>query len=875
MGVAVFGEGCNFAGCFEKEVEMKEKSFEEMLDLICHELDTSSKDDQAAYTMLLGAGFSYGVIPTAKEILIDAPVWLYKKRNNKPDAKSLNTSEITRNFWIKVQDRYKQDHNGLKLEFDKDSGFPKDDYISAAYKLLMSVDCPGGLTTPALRRDYIRDLCQSSSRKNNPAHLYLACLLNQQKKHKLKYGLNFCKTILTTNFDPLLQDAMQLVNVLYYMSDRPEVLDYLQEDSHEAIHLVYTHGSIHRYRLLNSEDEIKEGEKNSSSLKSHFEQHGVIVMGYGGWKDATMKALQEANQFDRNLYWCVRNGDTISKEINELLESHSACAFKVIISNADEAMNKIFERLTGSQLPEFLDDPIGMIIEQMDGLSFTESKMPEPKSEETISKSGFSDNYNSQIENSVKRLRMARETYINPEKYRSEDVDVKQPGESKVLVEELEDMKVQAVASKYIDEAYRLIKSKEIIKAIDLLSKVLDIPGVPAKRKARILIIRGLLYGELKPPKTEEEIADYTAVIEMPDVSVEQKARALINRGVAYGELKPPKIEERIADYTAVIEMPDVPVEKKARAFINRGVAYGELNPPKIEERIADYTTVIEMPDVPSEQKAKALINRGITYGKLKPRRVKEEIADYTAVIEMPDVPVEQKARALFNRGVAYGELKPPKIEEQIADYTAAIEMPDVPAEQKARVLIARGLAYSELKPPKTKEGIADYTAVIETPDAPAEQKATALIARAAIYSKLEPRRPEEGIADYTAVIEMPDELKEQKEIAHGNLGLLCFKERNDIQRLLEEANKALEYGDNYAWRYNLGLTELFLGKSNEALEHCLSAINECDNVEQLEEALELLKEKENILPKESRSAYEEIINKLEERKKSLNVITV
>jgi len=795
-GIAVFGEGYNFAGYFEKEVEMKEKSFEDMLDLICQQLDTSSKSDQAAYTMLLGAGFSYGVIPTAKEILIDAPVWL--KRNN--NDQKMNNAEIAKSFWSNVKNKLKG--NGINLEFDKDTCIPKDNYISEAYKLLMSVNCPNGLTTPSLRREYIRHLCQNAKRKNNPAHLYLACLLNHQRKQSWKYKTKFCRTILTTNFDPLLQDALQLVNVLYYMSDRPEVLDYLQEDIHDAIHLVYTHGSIHRYRLLNSEEEIKGGEKrNSSFLKSHFERHGIIVMGYGGWKDATMTALQEAIQFDGNLYWCVRSGDTLCEEVNELLKKRSSCAFKVIIPDSDQAMNRIYERLTGLQLPEFFNDPIKMIIEQMNSLSFTEPKITETvcKPEQMISKSDFLDSFNSQIDNSTRRLKLARETYINPEKHRSKAVIVRRSGKSKVLAENLlEDIETQAIVSKYLTDASRLVKAKDLNKAIELLGKALNIPGISAEQQAEAFFARAIAYDKFIPPKREEEIKDYTKIIEMPKVSVEYKTKALFHRAVTYGELKPPKKEKKIEGYTKIIEMSDAPIEYKGMALCNRALSYGKMKPPKIDEAIADNTAAIALRDVPVYIKARALcnratayhnifdptilnkkidyctavieapeaheeckivalLNRARTYFILEPPNTEKAIADCTTLIEMPDVPVDNKAKALCLRADIYSELKSPKKDEAIAGYTTVIELPDVSAENKSEALYCRAIEYMQLKPPKTEEAIADYTAVIEMPDAPADLKSRALVNRANSYRELEPPKIKEATADYSAVIEMPD----------------------------------------------------------------------------------------------------------------------
>ena len=197
--------------------------------------------------------------------------------------------------------------------------------------------------------------------------------------------------------------------------------------------------------------------------------------------------------------------------------------------------------------------------------------------------------------------------------------------------------------------------------SIDLSTSLLDCPELTSELRAWALLNRGVTYGQLEPPRTEDEIADYTAVIEMPDSPAEQKAWALYNRGFTYGQLEPPRTEDKIADYTAVIEMPDAPTKQKARALYNRGFTFGQLEPPRSADKIADYTAVIEMPDAPAEQKARALYNRGVTYGNLEPPRTEDEIADYTAVIEMPDTPAEEKANALYNRSITYKQKGEPK----------------------------------------------------------------------------------------------------------------------------------------------------------------------------------------------------------------------
>jgi ribonuclease BN (tRNA processing enzyme)/tetratricopeptide (TPR) repeat protein len=243
--------------------------------------------------------------------------------------------------------------------------------------------------------------------------------------------------------------------------------------------------------------------------------------------------------------------------------------------------------------------------------------------------------------------------------------------------------------------------------AIDLSTSLLDSPELTSEQRAIALLNRGLTYGQLEPPRTKDEIADYTAVIEMPDAPADQKAKALVNRGLTYAYLEPPRTEDAITEYTTVIEMPDLSAETKAQALVNRGNAYCRLEPQRAEDAIADHTAVIEMSDAPTNKKAKALFNRGVTYGDLEPPRTEDAITDYTAVIEMPDALADQKAKALVNRGFTYAHLDPPRTEDAITDYTAVIEMPDVSAETKAKALLNRGVTHKNNgEPEKAKDDL-------------------------------------------------------------------------------------------------------------------------------------------------------------------------
>ena len=82
----------------------------------------------------------------------------------------------------------------------------------------------------------------------NQAHIYLAALLEQQQLGKAWETCAFARTVLTTNFDTLLQNALQSVNLLYCLNDDPGELfssDLFEDEL--AIRLVYVHGSILRY----------------------------------------------------------------------------------------------------------------------------------------------------------------------------------------------------------------------------------------------------------------------------------------------------------------------------------------------------------------------------------------------------------------------------------------------------------------------------------------------------------------------------------------------------------------------------------------------------------------------------------------------------
>jgi hypothetical protein len=141
----------------------------------------------------------------------------------------------------------------------------------------------------------------------NSAHIYLAALLEAQQLGRRWTTCAFCRTIFTTNFDTLLQNGLQMVNLLYRIMDRPEKgLDH-SDFRVEAgpIHLVYTHGSILGHNPASTIEELGGLEsRNVDVLRDCLESCDVITIGYSGWNDGLMEALRRCDATQHTVYWC-------------------------------------------------------------------------------------------------------------------------------------------------------------------------------------------------------------------------------------------------------------------------------------------------------------------------------------------------------------------------------------------------------------------------------------------------------------------------------------------------------------------------------------------------------------------------------------------
>jgi hypothetical protein len=311
--------------------------------------------EPAAYVLILGAGFSYGIVPLVNELVRETIGDYYYPDQDQWGQRSPDvTRKDSARFWAEFNEAAAREKLPI-VELDG-KGLPKNPgaayqymFTGEAANVLFSVERKKRPTlleelrqrrSELLRQQRLDSLaCKKEGEEKaqigerfvngflryvldpggehgwgstgrndlNEAHIYLAALLEAQQLGEGWTTGAFCRTILTTNFDTLLQNALQMVNLLYRLTDRPEKgfdpFDFGVEEG--PIHLVYAHGSILRHNPASTVDEVGGLEtKNIELLRGYLELRNVITIGYSGWNDGLMAALRLCNFGERKVYWC-------------------------------------------------------------------------------------------------------------------------------------------------------------------------------------------------------------------------------------------------------------------------------------------------------------------------------------------------------------------------------------------------------------------------------------------------------------------------------------------------------------------------------------------------------------------------------------------
>lgn len=629
---------------------------------------------EAPFALVLGAGFSFGLVPTVKQLITrHLPLWAqvngdvtaYRKRLEQVEDPELE--QVAAQFWRNFVQANEGRQLGLKLT---QAGLPEANRFADAYKAVFSADFDSVIGAPADARKFQRALMQLDRPRMNAAHFLLASLLGAQSSRfkssdQFRFASAFSRLILTTNFDPFLQLALQSVNRLYYMSDTPDlgVSDEIFDDHTDAIHLVYLHGSVHRRAQAATDEEIRAiKDKNAQTLSPVLKRRGVIVLGYSGWDDAIVEALSRCEDFDYRLYWCGRAADPLSPgafgpRVPEILRKRSACY--VLTSGAARFMQLISNGLVRG-LPRLLDDPAAHVRGLLESIDFSElADLKEAEERKLVEAQGSIIDLTDRVSpagyaqpSSPHPLEAARARAISV--LTSISSTFRPSGaECSSTVSELP---VGEEVDRLIESAQLAIGLGAHSEAVSYCSEALRGDVTDVNKLATLWHLKAQAHFGLR--QFDEAIEQWGAIIELPGVAWQRVANALMHRGKVYSIRE--RLQQALVDFSQIIERtPRNEVaghanEILAAALINRAATFAQLK--NHEAELSDYHRVIEdLPGVCGSTLAAALFHRAHALSRLG--RFEEAIRDFSLVIKMPDTDGEYRRRAAVERGFASAEL--------------------------------------------------------------------------------------------------------------------------------------------------------------------------------------------------------------------------
>jgi hypothetical protein len=164
-----------------------------------------------------------------------------------------------------------------------------------------------------------------------------------------------CWTILTTNFDHNITDALR-----EQRPHIPEIVEINRTDDdlirfniYHRCQVIYLHGAVEFYRDKNLPAEVARLDDRLVQLvRPLLRDSPLIVIGYRGSEPSVMKhlleeGLTETNNYRHGIFWCLRRGDQLHENVQSL-RAKIASNFRLIeIDGFDELLELLERELTG------------------------------------------------------------------------------------------------------------------------------------------------------------------------------------------------------------------------------------------------------------------------------------------------------------------------------------------------------------------------------------------------------------------------------------------------------------------------------------------------------------------------------------------------
>ncbi|MCE4565208.1 SIR2 family protein [Maribellus sp. CM-23] len=165
---------------------------------------------------------------------------------------------------------------------------------------------------------------------------------------------NYFKTLFTTNFDDLLNEAFY-----QYSTERPLLCAHDSSINSITItskrpKIIKLHGD---YLFDDIKSTLRETESLEDNIKNKFiefaKDYGLIVIGYGGNDRSIMDILsyllKNEDYFKHGIYWCLRADSEISEDLRKLLWKDRV--YYVQIEGFDELMAELNSKLNKNDIP--------------------------------------------------------------------------------------------------------------------------------------------------------------------------------------------------------------------------------------------------------------------------------------------------------------------------------------------------------------------------------------------------------------------------------------------------------------------------------------------------------------------------------------------
>jgi hypothetical protein len=273
-------------------------------------LTFSIHSNQGVYALLLGSGVSRSAgIPTGWEVVLDLIRKLAHLRNEdcEPDP----------DVWYRSQYQEEPDYSKLLDALAKSPS--ERNQILKGYFEPTEDEREQGLKVPTAAHKAIADLVANG----------------------------YIRVILTTNFDKLLEKALEAIGINPTVISTPDALEGAMPLTHTKCSIIKINGDYLDTRIKNTPTELEQYDERLNKLLDRvFDEYGLIACGWSGeWDTALRSAIERCSSRRFTTFWAAR---TEPKGVaKNLLGLRSG--FFVKIQNADSFFEELAEKVSALQ----------------------------------------------------------------------------------------------------------------------------------------------------------------------------------------------------------------------------------------------------------------------------------------------------------------------------------------------------------------------------------------------------------------------------------------------------------------------------------------------------------------------------------------------